>query len=136
MPHDLSRFTLNLETDLDTDEQGRIDLIRRLRKELLQLREVESVESPSITTVPGSKAAGVDWQTLLVTVAASGGLLTTLLGTVQTWLTRHERVSVTLEIGGDKLAITGASDKVPRRLIKEWIDRRSASHMLIKPKSE
>lgn len=123
MPSDPSRFNLNIEAGPDADDQERIDLARRLRTELMALSDVEGIDSPPIPVNPRSKAPGVDWQTLVVTLAASGGVLTTLIGTVQAWLTRHERTSVTLEVGGDKLVITGASSESQNRLVKDWISR-------------
>jgi hypothetical protein len=121
MPSDLSTLTLNLEAD--ADERECIDLARKLRKELSGLPDIETLDSPLLSVDPRNKASGVDWQTVVVTLAASGGVLTTLIGTVQAWLTRHERSSVTLEMGGDKLAITGVSPESQRRLVDDWITR-------------
>ena len=123
MPDDPTRFILNIEGGPDSDDQERLELARRLRSELLALSEVEGIESPAAMVAPRSKAAGVDWQTLIVTLAASGGVLTSLIGTIQSWLTRQEKASVTLEMGGDKLVITGASSEVQRSLVDDWVRR-------------
>jgi len=123
MPDDPNRFILNIEGGPDSDDQERLELARRLRSELLALSEVEGIESPAALAAPRSKAAGVDWQTLIVTLAASGGVLTSLIGTIQSWLTRQEKASVTLEMGGDKLVITGASSEVQRSLVDDWVRR-------------
>ena len=117
------RFTLKIDAGVDSDDQERIELSRRLRRELLSLTEVESVDAVPTPAAPRSKAAAIDWQTLIVTLVASGGVLTTLIGTVQSWLTRQEKASVTLEIGGDKLVITGASSEAQQRLVNDWIRR-------------
>src|SRR5215472_17355857 len=108
MPQHLSTLTLNLSVD-ETDDREGIDLARKLRQELSLLSEIESIEPPPLLPDPRHKGAPIDWQTVVVSLAASGGVLTTLIGTVQAWLTRHERSSITLEIGGDKLIITGSS---------------------------
>lgn len=123
MPDGSTYFTLNIEGGPDADDEERLELGRRLRSELLALSEVESIESPAASAAPRSKAAGADWQTLMVTLAASGGVLTTLIGTIQSWLTRQDKASVTLEMGGDKLVITGASSEVQRRLVDDWVRR-------------
>lgn len=123
MPADLASLTLNVSTGLEADIEERTTLVRMLRKELSDLPDVQSLDFPRSAADPKSKAPGIDWQTLIVTLAASGGVLTTLISTVQTCLTRHERTSVTLEIGGDKLTITGASPESQNRLVSSWIDR-------------
>jgi hypothetical protein len=125
MPGDLTSFMLKLEANSDVDEDERIDLARRLRKELLALNDVATVENASTPSPSRTKAAGIDWQTLIVTLAASGGVLTTLVGAIQGFLTRRERASVTLEIGGDKLVITGVSSETQQRLVNDWISRRA-----------
>jgi hypothetical protein len=123
MLDDATRCTLNIDNGPDRDDEELVDLTRRLRKDLLTLDGVERAESPVIADIPGSKSAGIDLQTIIVTLAASGGVLTTLIGLIQQWLTRRERASVTLEIGGDKLTITGASSETERRLVDEWVGR-------------
>jgi len=127
MPSEPSRFTVSITAGPDADDEERIELGRRLRVELLALNEVETADPSAALPASGNdfrdKAALIDWQTLVVTLAASGGVLTTLISTVQTWLTRQERTSVTLEIGGDKLVITGASSESQRHLVNAWIRR-------------
>jgi hypothetical protein len=117
-------FLLKIEASSDTDDQEKIELVRHLRKELLALNAVESVQSPQAPAVPGAKSVGIDWQTLIVTMAASGGVLTTLISTIQSWLKRRESTSVTLEVGEDKLIITAASSETQKRLVDDWINRR------------
>lgn len=123
MTPDLNSLTLNLQTGADADVRERIGLARMLRKELSGLPDIETLDPLPVPADPRSKAPGVDWQTVVVTLAASGGVLTTLIGTVQAWLTRHERSSVTLEMGGDKLVVTGVSSESERRLVNDWIAR-------------
>jgi hypothetical protein len=64
-----------------------------------------------------------------VTLAASGGVLTTLINTLQSWLSRRDNHSVTLEIGDDKLVITSASTKEQRMLIDAFIARHKGGSM-------
>jgi hypothetical protein len=75
-------------------------------------------------TPVGAKAgAPPDLNTILLTLAGAGGVLTTIIGVLQSWLTRHEKRSVTLEIDGDKIEITGISSEEQKRLADAWIRR-------------
>ena len=65
----------------------------------------------------------ITWGTLLLTLAASGGVLTTLINALQSWLTRHDRHKLSLEIGSDKLEVTGISSEEQRRVIEAWLSR-------------
>jgi hypothetical protein len=55
-------------------------------------------------------------------LAASGGALTTIINLIQSKLTKDR--SVTLEIDGDKLEVTGISSEDQKRLIDDWLKRR------------
>jgi hypothetical protein len=117
---------LTVEFQSDGDDLERVALTRRLRTEILSLGAIETVEPVAMAQTAHSKAvAGSDWSALLVTLAASGGVLTTLIGTLKTWLVRREKASITLELGDDKLVITGASEENQQRLIDSWIHRHS-----------
>ena len=64
---------------------------------------------------------------LLVTLGTSAvsTVIPNLSNTLQSWLTRHERRKISLEIGGDKIEVTGVSDEQQQRLIESWISRHS-----------
>ncbi len=115
-------LTLNPGREADGEELER--LTRQLRSELLEL-DVEAVEIPRGGKAPRKAKAGdaITWGSLLLTLAASGGVLTTLIQVLQSWLTRHEQRSLTLEIDGDRLEITGVSSKEQRRLVEAWLHR-------------
>ena len=116
-----TRLLLSIATDPKTDKQEMEELGRHLRKELLEL-EVGSVDQVRAENAPnGAKGDAVTLGTLLVTLAASGGVLTTLINTVQSWLTRQERHSVTLEVGGDKLVLTSVSSEQQQQLIDDFV---------------
>lgn len=116
-----TRLLLSIGAGPGTDDEELEDLTRQLRKELLEL-EVNAVDHVRGGKAPaGAKGDPVTLGTLLVTLAASGGVLTTLISTVQSWLTRQERHAVTLEIGGDKLVIASASSGQQQRLIDDFI---------------
>lgn len=113
-------LSLNAGKGLDDEEMERVT--RQLRFELLGL-DVDDVELVKSGTAPTGAKAGdpIAWGTLLMTLATSGGVLTTIIGTLQSWLTRHNQRSISLEINGSKIDIKGVSSEDQRRLINEWI---------------
>lgn len=115
---------LNLDTEPEDDDEELARLTEQLREDLMEL-DVEAAYLVRAGEAPERAKAGdpVAWGTLLVTLAASGGVLTTLINALQSWLTRRERRSVTVEIGGDKLEVTGISSKEQQRLINAWLSR-------------
>ncbi len=119
-----TRLVLNIDAGPEADAEELAELTRQLREDLLHL-DVETVDLAHAGEAPtGTKAVDpVTAGTLLVTLAASGGVLTTLINALQSWLTRHERRGVTLEIGGDKLDVTGISSEEQQRLIDAWLSR-------------
>ncbi len=124
MTSDQIRLQLNIDADQEPDAEELAELTRKLRDDLLHL-DVETVDLASAGEAPtGTKAVDpVTAGTLLVTLAASGGVITTLINALQSWLTRHERRSLTLEMGGDKLEVTGISSEEQQRLIEAWLSR-------------
>jgi hypothetical protein len=61
----------------------------------------------------------LDPSTLIVSLAASGGVLTTLIGLIQTKLTKEKSVSI--EIDGSKLLLTGINDETQKEFIQLWM---------------
>ena len=66
----------------------------------------------------------IAWGSILATLVTSAGsaLIPSLANTLQSWLTRHENKKISLVIGGDKLELTGISDKDLQRLVNVWIN--------------
>lgn len=124
MSDETTQLTLFLDAGLESDAEELTELTRQLRYELLDL-DLESVDLVYNGVLP-PKSKAVEpftFGALLLTLAASGGVITTLINAIQSWLTRHDRRSVTLEIGGDKLVVGGISPKEQRQLINAWADR-------------
>lgn len=95
------------------------ELGRQLRTELLDL-DVEAVNPVRAGTVPaGAKGDPVTWATLAVTLAPLA--LTEVMKTVQAWLTRHERATVTVESGSEKITITGSLSKEQQSTLDAFI---------------
>jgi hypothetical protein len=100
----LSRFTIQLSEDI--------------KKHLDSTVEITSGSSgASFEKSP----AGIDWNMLLITLAASGGALTTLINLIKDRIT-HDK-TITIEINGNKLSLSGAdidSDNL-NKLIGEFV---------------
>jgi hypothetical protein len=113
---------------VDTEELEQIT--NNLRDELNELDIIEKVDlvrKGEDKAPKGSKGGGevATLGSLLVTLGTLAGssVIPNLTSTLQSWLTRHERRKISLEIGGDKLEVTGVSDKEQERLIDGWISR-------------
>ncbi|MEH1893130.1 MAG: hypothetical protein V7K92_28185 [Nostoc sp.] len=115
---------LHIDTNQETDAQELEQLTQQLRNELLELN-VESADLVQAGEEPDKAkvADPISWGTIIVTLLATGGVVATLINAIQSWLTRHERRSITLEIDGNKLQITGISSEEQQQLIDAWIKR-------------
>jgi hypothetical protein len=119
----IATVNLTIRTEGEVDPEYLAKLTQQLRDALLRL-DVEDVALPSAEKAPeGSKGDAVTWGQLVIALAASGGVFTTMITLLQAWVTRHERHTLTLEIDGDKLEITGISLEEQKRLIDEWLSR-------------
>jgi hypothetical protein len=62
----------------------------------------------------------------VVTLGGSlANVIPSIANTLQSWVSRQDRHTISLEIGGDKLQLTGVSDKQQEKLIDAWISRHS-----------
>jgi hypothetical protein len=99
------------------------DISISLQKELREL-DLESIELVETTQPRGAKSGGAfDWGSLILTMAASGGVITGLISLLQSWLGGNSQRSITLEIDGDKLELKGLSKKDQTTLIRNWIQK-------------
>jgi hypothetical protein len=116
------RLTLNVHDTQGTDAEELSTLTQQLRDELLDT-DVKEVSFISEDNAPeGSRAVDpVTLGTLVVAFAASGGVFTTLINTLQSWLSRDEKHSITLEgADGNKITITGRPSPEEKQLIETW----------------
>jgi len=125
MTGQVSELFLHLDAQSEDDEEL-AEITQQLREELLEL-DVEAVDLVGGGEAPAKAKAGdpISLGMLLVTLAASGGVLTSLINVLQSWLGRQERRSLTLKIGDDELAVTGISSEEQQRLIDAWLSRHS-----------
>ena len=124
MTNETAQIILNINAGSEADEQELEMLSRQLREELMEL-DVESVDLVRVGEKPVGAKVGepISWGAILITLFATGGVVTTLIKTIESWLSRHERCSLTLELNGDKLEIKGISLQERQKLIDAWIAR-------------
>lgn len=70
-----------------------------------------------------AKGSPLDWNTILIGLVASGGVLTTLIGLLQAQLGKLRQITV--EIDGDKLTLTNATSEQQDLILQNWIRRHS-----------
>ena len=118
------QLIVTLDATPDTDAEDLERLTRQLWDELSEL-DVQADLMTSGSAPVNTKAGDViEWGALLLTLAASGGVITALINTIQTWLTnRNQPATVTVEIGGDKLQITGNPSPEQQQLVKAFLHR-------------
>ncbi|MGC1930160.1 MAG: hypothetical protein WA667_14400 [Candidatus Nitrosopolaris sp.] len=128
-----NKVFINIETSKDDpyDPEELERITYNLRDDLAELDAIEEVDliTKEAAAPKSSKSGGevVTLGSLLVTLGASAvsTAIPNLANTLQSWLTRHERRTISIEIGGDKLQMTGVSDKEQETLIDAWISRHS-----------
>ncbi len=121
----LLALRLTFPDDSTPEEQEETAL--RLRHELLET-EVLSVEAAAGVVPPqGAKGLPVGLDTLLITLAGSGSILSTVIGTISNWLMERKKCSVTLKLDGDEITVTNPSADDQRKLIEAWVTRHTAA---------
>ena len=117
-------FQIVLSKDEDDAEYDFAKLSQQFRDELLKLK-VENVDYQfKDGDIKGAKTGNViSWETLLITLATSGGVISTFVNFLLGWIKRNEGRSVTLELNGNKLEVTGLSQSEQKELIEVWLKR-------------
>lgn len=115
-------LVLEPEPDIEPDE---VERAARLLRAELQESDIESVASVTSEDAPeGAKGDPVSLGALLITLSATGGVVTTLIWTARDWLTRNttaRRISVTID--GDTIVLEKASAQERSALIDAYIRR-------------
>jgi hypothetical protein len=115
---------LELSLDAASDDPEELDrLARSLRAELLEL-DVDAVEPVADVAPDGSRAVdALVVGALVVRLVRNAAALGAVVRTVRGWLGPHGDRRVRLEIDGDVIELTGASDDQRERLVNAWIER-------------
>jgi hypothetical protein len=119
---------IKIESSLgeDDDQENLERITYNLRDDLKELDSIEKVDLIKTGEVPRGAKVGevIMLGTLLVELApVIGTALTHVVNTLQSWLRRNDKKKILLEIGGDKLEVTGIPDEERQRLIDVWIRR-------------
>jgi hypothetical protein len=118
-----AELELSVATDSGADAEEVERLVRSLRLELSEL-ELDGVEPIAADPPPGTRAAeAIVAGALLVKLVRTSAALTTLVRAVRGWVGPRGDRRVRLELDGDVLELTGASEDERERLIEAWIER-------------
>jgi len=116
-----ARFMFCIDAGPEADKEEQAQLAQRLRDNLLEL-DVDTVEQVRTGTAPaGAKGDPLSLTTLAVTLAPM--VLTEVMKALQGWLSRHDRASVSVEAGGEKIVVTGSPSKEQQQLIEAFVNR-------------
>lgn len=121
-----------LELRLQAPEGADEEEIERLGRELRSTVLESDVASAEFPRRPGSTDDAkpgdvVSWTEVLVTLGASGGVVTSLIALLQSFAGRNRGASVHVKYGDRELSITGASDEEKDELIREFVEGAGAS---------
>lgn len=124
MTERVGRLDLCIEAGPEADAAELDELAVQLREQLLEL-DIEGADRATAGQAPPGARAGdiLLAGALTVMLVQSSGLLTALVETVQSWVSRSGGRSVKLEIDDDVLEVTGITRTDQRELIETWIDR-------------
>lgn len=120
-----TRACLTLALDARADgheyESAGFALLRELREHGLDFEQVPGAAPSPL----GAKDAGqaLSASQILLSLAASGGVLVTLIGAVQAWLQRNGGKKVTIEIDGHKLELQGVSSEQQELLMRTFMSK-------------
>lgn len=103
----------------DSDAQERGELAWELQEDLRRL-SIEDVSGRPLEQPEGAKGSALDWAQLVVTLAGS---LPPLVTAVRAWLGRHPGASITLEVDGDRLTMSDATNRERQELVATWMAR-------------
>lgn len=125
MAGQFAEISLRISGDAAADNEELSRLSDGLREDLIEAG-AESVEPiPGGEAPAGSKGDLITVGNLLVTLAPTA--LAGLIAMLKSWTSRHERVTINLERGGEKVAITGDLSQDQQRLIAAWLQAGKAS---------
>jgi hypothetical protein len=116
--------TVTVEPDAMADDEETAALSGQVRS-MLADHDFDVSARPDEAAAPSGAKVGdaVSINSLVVTLAASGGALTALVGAVQAWLQRSSVRQVVVEINGDRLEVNGVTSEERRQLTTAWLAR-------------
>ena len=112
---------VKIKGDIREDPELLDTYSRRLREEVLEL-DVDSFDYESQADAPkGSKGVGSAVGDMILSLAPLDYALSGVMGAVQSFVTRNDQCSITLEIGGNMISIDGTLPEEQQKLVDAWI---------------
>ena len=103
----------------EPDKEFLQELTINLREDIENL-EVEEIISPDNASQQPDKTKSADaitWGQLLITLAASGGVITTLIVSIKEWVLRQKDCMIKIELDGDTLELKGIDSESQKKII-------------------
>jgi len=117
-----SSLRISIDGGSGCDEEELAVLGQRLRRDIQQL-DVDAVEFVRGGAAPaGAKGDPITLASIAVTLAPV--VLKSLFDLLQSWTARHNNTTVTIEMGADKLTMTGAPSKEQMAVIQSVLQKR------------
>ena len=116
MSQSISDFIISINPG--ADEAERDEAARQLLTELAELEAVSAELAPGGAAPVGAKGDPLTIGVILVKIAEVGGI-TGLIAILGSWLSRDERRTVALQMGDNKIEVSGVSEATQTALI-EW----------------
>ena len=116
-----SKLKISIDGGAGSDDEEMAVLGQRLRRDIQEL-DVDAVEFVRGGAAPaGAKGDPITLASLAVTLAPVA--LKSLFDLLQSWIVRHDKASVTIEMGNDKVTLTGSPSKEQLAVIQAAIAR-------------
>lgn len=120
-----AQLILHVDAGAASEVEDQAQLAQRLRQDIREL-DVDSVDWVRAGEAPaGSKGDAATLSSLAITLAPT--VITPLMGMLSSWLSRHERATVTVESGGQKLTLTGSPSAQQRELVEAFIKSKASA---------
>lgn len=117
-------LTVHLDLPDDRTPEEKEEAIYQLRQELLET-DVESVENAANgAPPPGAKGLPAGLDTLLVTLAGSGSVLSTVISAIANW-SSSKKSSVTIRCDGNEFTFSNPTAEEQRQLVKACVAKLS-----------
>ena len=116
-----SSVRIRIDGAAGSDQEELATLGQRLRRDIQQL-DVDTVDFVHEGSAPaGAKGDPAAIASLAVTLAPI--VLKSLFDLLQSWSARHNNASITIEMGSDKLTMTGSPSKEQLALIQAVLQK-------------
>jgi hypothetical protein len=125
---EITELTISVDASSEADADELDALAQSLRLELLEL-DLDAVEPEVAAPAPeGARAveallAGA----LIIRLSQTSEALSSLVGTVRSWLGSHDDRRVRIELDGDVIELSGVTDDERDRLVDIWVERHERS---------